>query len=138
MFFSLRFRWPNFSPKISLAEFISLLKANKSFAQRKENLIPTITKVIHAFSPLCFGTVQKVHSPNLSRDLCISKLFKTGFFILCDVILLVRLRGKFEIDHSWEWKGEKESLLFYGITNLSVTRDVSYCCHNFGALAVEG
>ena len=34
-----------------------------------------------------------------------SKLWKTKFFILCDVIFLVRLQGKFEIDHSWEWKG---------------------------------
>ena len=24
------------------------------------------------------------------------------FFILCEVIFLVRLQGKFEIDHSWE------------------------------------
>ena len=30
---------------------------------------------------------------------------KANFFILCDVIFLVRLQGKFEIDHSWEWKG---------------------------------
>ena len=35
----------------------------------------------------------------------LSKLWKTKFFILCDVILLVRLQEKFEIDHSWEWKG---------------------------------
>ena len=30
-----------------------------------------------------------------------SKLWKAKFFILCDVIFLVRLQGKFEIDHSW-------------------------------------
>ena len=35
----------------------------------------------------------------------LSKLWKAKFFILCDVIFLVRLQGKFEIDHSWEWKG---------------------------------
>ena len=34
----------------------------------------------------------------------LSKLWKTKFFILCDVIFLVRLQGKFEIDHSWEHK----------------------------------
>ena len=28
-----------------------------------------------------------------------------SFSRLCDVIFLVRLQGKFEIDHSWEWKG---------------------------------
>ena len=30
----------------------------------------------------------------------LSKLKK--FSILCDVIFLVRLQGKFDIDHSWE------------------------------------
>ena len=30
----------------------------------------------------------------------LSKLLKTKFFILCDVIFLVRLQGKFDIDHS--------------------------------------
>ena len=32
----------------------------------------------------------------------LSKLRKAKFFILCDVIFLVRLQGKLEIDHSWE------------------------------------
>ena len=32
----------------------------------------------------------------------VSKLWKSKFSILCDVIFLVRLQGKFEIDHSWE------------------------------------
>ena len=31
----------------------------------------------------------------------LSKLWKAKFFILCDVIFLVRLQGKFDIDHSW-------------------------------------
>ena len=35
----------------------------------------------------------------------LSKLWKANFFILCDVTFLVRLQGKFEADHSWEWKG---------------------------------
>ena len=35
----------------------------------------------------------------------LSKLWKARFSILCDVILLVRHQGKFNIDHSWEWKG---------------------------------
>ena len=33
----------------------------------------------------------------------LSKLWKAKFFILCDVILLMRLQEK--LDHSWEWKG---------------------------------
>ena len=35
----------------------------------------------------------------------LSKWWKYKFFILCAVIFLVRLQGKFETDHSWEWKG---------------------------------
>ena len=35
----------------------------------------------------------------------LSKLRKARFFILCDVIFLVRLLGKFEIDHSLRVKG---------------------------------
>ena len=60
--------------------------------------------------------VQKVHSPNIPREKCISevvrigsiisfqlnKLRKAKFSILCDVIFLVRLQGNFEIDHGWE------------------------------------
>ena len=38
----------------------------------------------------------------------LSELWKAKFFILCDVIFLMRLQGKFEIDHSWEWKGLKQ------------------------------
>ena len=62
---------------------------------------------------------QKVYSPNLSKSDCmsdvaricsiitfhLSKLWKVKFSILCDVIFLVRLQGKFDIDHSQEWKG---------------------------------
>ena len=32
------------------------------------------------------------------------------FVILCDVIFLVRLQGKFAIDHSWEWRGFTEPI----------------------------
>ena len=56
----------------------------------------------------------RVHSPNLQKRECIRdvlrigsiiifdlcKLSKAKFFILCDVIFLVRLREKFGIDHS--------------------------------------
>ena len=61
--------------------------------------------------------LRELHSPNLPKEKCISvivrigviiifhlsKLWKTKFSILCDVIFLVRLQ--FEIDHSWGWKG---------------------------------
>ena len=35
----------------------------------------------------------------------LSKQWNAKFSILCDAIFLVRLQGKFEIDHSWEWEG---------------------------------
>ena len=61
-----------------------------------------------------FLSIQKVHSPNLSKRKCISevaricgiiifhlsKLWKVKFSILCDVVFLWRLQGKFDIDHS--------------------------------------
>ena len=50
----------------------------------------------------CMGEVVRIGS-EIIFDL--SKLWKAKFFILRDVIFLVRLQGKFEIDHSWEWKG---------------------------------
>ena len=31
----------------------------------------------------------------------VNKLWRAKFFILCDVIFLMRLQGKLEIDHSW-------------------------------------
>ena len=60
--------------------------------------------------------VQTEHSPNLTKEKrmievvrigstinpYLNKLRKAMFSILCDVIFLVRLQGKFEIDHSWE------------------------------------
>ena len=60
---------------------------------------------------------QKVHSPNYLKSKCISeepkigsviilsKLWKAKFFTLSDVMFLVRLQGKLDIDHSSEWKG---------------------------------
>ena len=61
---------------------------------------------------------KKVHSPNLLKEKCISEVVRIGsiifhlsmlrkakFSIQCDVLFLVRLQGKFEFDHSWEWKG---------------------------------
>ena len=63
---------------------------------------------IRTFNPL----IPKLKKHNLSDAMRIgsiiifhlSKLWKAKFFILCDVIFLVRLQGKFENDHSWEWK----------------------------------
>ena len=73
---------------------------------------PTLQEIFHS-------QVQKVHSPKLFKQKYIrevvrigsiiifhlTKLWKVKFFILCDVVCLVRLQGKLEIDHSWEWKG---------------------------------
>ena len=40
------------------------------------------------------------------------KLQKAKLFMLCDVILLVSLQDKFELDHSWEWEGSSVCLSF--------------------------
>ena len=32
----------------------------------------------------------------------LSNLWEAKFFMLCDVIFLVRLQGKSEVDHCWE------------------------------------
>ena len=66
-----------------------------------------------SFPLFMFTWAQKVYSPNLSKSDCmsdvaricsiitfhLSKLWKVTFSILCDVIFLVRLQGKFDIDH---------------------------------------
>ena len=67
---------------------------------------------------------SQVQNSTFSQEKCISevvrigiifyhpsKLWKAKFFILCDVIFLVRLQEKFEIDHSWELKGLTSSWL---------------------------
>ena len=91
---------------------------------KKMIILPTLaTSLIHVgrmyLLTLSLPSSQKVHSPNLLKRKCISEvvrigsaiifhlseLWKAKFSILCDVLLLVRLQEKFDIDHSWEWKG---------------------------------
>ena len=92
-------------------------------------IIPTITPAsfpnvdcqLQSFDPFT-PKFKKYHLPAfLKKDVFpsidstiifhLSKLWRAKFSILCDVIFLVRLQGKFEIDHSWEWKGWKVSEL---------------------------
>ena len=54
------------------------------------------------FQEKCTGKVVRVDGVIIFH---LSKLWKAKFSILCYVIFLVRLQGKFEVDHSWEWKG---------------------------------
>ena len=42
----------------------------------------------------------------------LSKLWQSKFSLLCDVIFLVGQEGKFDIDHSQEWKGFKKAKWF--------------------------
>ena len=58
-----------------------------------------------------FLTLRKSTFSQLLKEKCITEvvridslfvLRKAKFSILCDVIFLVRLMVKFEIDHSWE------------------------------------
>ena len=54
------------------------------------------------FKKRCISEVGRIGSIIIFQ---LSKLCKAEFFILCDVIFLVRLQEKFEVVHSWEWKG---------------------------------
>ena len=60
------------------------------------------SKFSRPFKEKCTGEVGKIGSIIIFH---LSKLWKAKFFILYDVIFLVRLQEKFDIDHSWEWKG---------------------------------
>ena len=59
----------------------------------KKYILPTFLKT------KCISEVVRIGNIIISH---LSKLGKAKFFILCDVIFLVRLQGKFDIDHSWE------------------------------------
>ena len=61
---------------------LSLQSSKSTFSQRlKEKCISEVVRI---------GSIIILH---------LSKLWKANFFILCDVIFLVRLQEKFEIDH---------------------------------------
>ena len=51
-----------------------------------------------AFKEKCVSEVVRIGSMVIFY---LGKLWKAKFFMLCNVIFLVRLRGKFEIDHPW-------------------------------------
>ena len=57
--------------------------------------------ILQTFKEKCMSEVVRIGSVILFH---LGKLWKTKFSTLCDVTFLVRLQGKFEIDHSWEWK----------------------------------
>ena len=56
-----------------------------------EYILPTFSMRKCMSEVVIFGSVIIFH---------LSKLGKSKFSILCDVIFLVRLQGKFDIDHS--------------------------------------
>ena len=86
---------------------------------RRFTLIRAACSVFCLWCSTSVFRAQKVHSPNLLKRKCtskvvricsiitfyLSKLWKAKFSLLCDVIFLVGLEGKFDIDHSQEWKG---------------------------------
>ena len=64
-----------------------------SLAVTLPNSTSTFTQTFESISDvLRIGSIIIFH---------LSKLRKAKFFMLCDVIFLVRLQGKFDIDHSW-------------------------------------
>ena len=80
---------------------------------------------------------QTVHSPNLFEERCVSEVVRIDSIIichlsrrwkeiLCDVIFLVRLQGKFETDRSWEWKGKCPTVSEMKIAGVSSLDEISY------------
>ena len=67
--------------------------------------------VVQNILPTFYREMYKCCSENLvvQSVFHLSKLWKTKFLLLCDVILLVRLEEKFGIDYSWQWMGENDS-----------------------------
>ena len=61
----------------------------------------------------------------------LSKLWKVKFSILCDVIFLVGLEGKFDFDHSQEWKG-------YLVIMVSKTATMNLMDNKMGLLVTLG
>ena len=51
------------------------------------------------FKEICISEVVRIGSITIFD---LSKLWKAKFSILCDVIFVVRLQGKFDSDQSWE------------------------------------
>ena len=93
---------------------------------KQHKLVTLINRHSHFFGhnhSTFHSQVHKSHSPNLSRKKVVrissimlfhlSKLWKAKFFMLCDVIILVRLQGKFEINHFRVWKGKGTCYVFY-------------------------
>ena len=84
-----------------------------------------ITSLVHFSLTLSLPSIKGIFS-QLFKEKCVSyvvwigsvilfylsKLWKAKFSILCDEIFLVRLQGKFDIDHSWEWKWKVGRMIF--------------------------
>ena len=92
--------WNTSLPSCYMRYFCDFIHGNRSPLTR---LLPNSKRT---FSQLleakCMSEVVRIGSIIISH---MSKWWNTKFFILCDEIFLVRLQGKFEIDHSWVWKG---------------------------------
>ena len=54
------------------------------------------------FKEKCMNEVMRIESIITSH---LSTLWKARFSILRDIIFLLRMQEKFDIDHSWEWRG---------------------------------
>ena len=73
--------------KRALPSPLSLPSSKSTFSQHFKDKIIEVARI---------GSMVILH---------LNKWWKATFSLLCDVIFLVRLQEKFEIDCSWEWKG---------------------------------
>ena len=69
---------------------------NPLIPEFKKYILPTFYRVMYTW---CNENLEE------QSFFYLSKLWKAKLFILCNVILLGRLKEKFELDHSWEWEG---------------------------------
>ena len=94
------FNWPNQpSKEVRLNVRISL---QVNLAPLTLSLPSSRSTFSQPFQEKCISEVVRIGVIIICH---LSKLWKNKFSILYDGIFLVRLQEKFEIDHSWEWKG---------------------------------
>ena len=74
---------------------LSLSRSNRTFSQPFDPFTPKFKKYILPTFSVRIG----------NNHFHLNKLWNAKFSIPCDVIFLLRLQEKFEIDHSLEWKG---------------------------------
>ena len=91
---SSRHKTPKYWKAFTTVRIVILLTL--SLPRSKKYILPTFSREMPISQVVRVNSIIIIH---------LSKLWKAKFSLLCDVIFLVGLEGKFDIDHSQEWKG---------------------------------